>query len=139
MERNSELFSLTRNGLEQSSELFSLPRNGLEQNSKSLLLFLFHGTEFRVVLSSAEWFRAEFREFSSIYVPCYRILSIFLLYGGVRNRITRVFSFAEHTEFRRNKPIVPSIPSSAEKFFGRILATLTIICLWLRPEELAKL
>ncbi len=43
-------------------------RNGLEQNSKCWLLFLFHGTEFRVVFSSAEWFRTEFREFASIFV-----------------------------------------------------------------------
>ncbi len=46
---------------EWNSELVSL--NGLEQNSKCLLLFLFHGTEFRVVFSSAEWFRTEFRKF----------------------------------------------------------------------------
>jgi hypothetical protein len=31
------------------SELFSLSRNGTERNSESLLLFKFHGTEFRVV------------------------------------------------------------------------------------------
>ncbi len=44
------------------SELFSLPRNGSERFSESLLLFLFHGTEFRVVFSSAEGFGTKFRE-----------------------------------------------------------------------------
>ncbi len=74
-----ELFSLlrygcmVRNGIprvcsyicstEQNSELFSLPLKGLEGNSESLLLFQFHGTEFRVVFSSAEGFGTEFREF----------------------------------------------------------------------------
>jgi hypothetical protein len=33
----------------------------------------------RVVVSSAEWFRIEFREFASNFVPWYRLLSIFLL------------------------------------------------------------
>ncbi len=51
---------------ERNSELLSLPRNGSEQNSKCLLLYLFHGTEFQIVFSSAEWFRTEFREFASI-------------------------------------------------------------------------
>jgi hypothetical protein len=33
-----------------------------------MLLFLFHGTEFRVVFSSAEMFGREFREIDSIFV-----------------------------------------------------------------------
>jgi hypothetical protein len=33
-----------------------------ERNSERLFLFLFYGTEFQVVLSSAEWFRRELRE-----------------------------------------------------------------------------
>ncbi len=41
-----------------------LPRNASEWNSESLLLFLFHGTEFRAFFSSAERFGTEFREFS---------------------------------------------------------------------------
>ncbi len=49
---------------ERNSELFSLPRKGSEPNSKSKLLFLFHGTEFRVVFSSVEGFGTEFREVS---------------------------------------------------------------------------
>jgi hypothetical protein len=57
---------------EQNSEFVSLLRNGLEQNSKCLFLFWFHfgsihGTEFRVVFSSAKWLRTEVREFASIY------------------------------------------------------------------------
>ncbi len=82
-------------------------QNALEPNSKSLLLFLFQGTEFRVVFSSGGWFRTEFREFASIYVLQNRISSIFLLFGIVRNGIPRVFYSAELPEFRRNKPIVP--------------------------------
>ncbi len=78
---------------------------------------LFHGTKFQVVFSSAEWCRTESREFASIFVPWYRILSIFLLCVTVRNGIPRVFCSAEQPEFRRNQPIVPSIPSSAEYNF----------------------
>jgi hypothetical protein len=62
-ERNSEWFSLPRNGLERNSELFSLSRKGSERNTASMLLLLIHGTEFRVVFSSAEGFGTEFREF----------------------------------------------------------------------------
>ncbi len=49
---------------ERNSELFSLPLKGLERNSDNWLLFLFHGTEFRVVFSSAEGSGTEFWEFS---------------------------------------------------------------------------
>jgi hypothetical protein len=44
--------------------LISLPRNGSERNSETLLLLLFHGTEFRAFFSSSERFGTEFREFS---------------------------------------------------------------------------
>ncbi len=61
--RNSESFSLPRNGFGMEfrefasifvprsgiPSCFSLPQKGLERNSESLLLFLLHGTEFRVV------------------------------------------------------------------------------------------
>ena len=43
---------------------FSVTRNGSERNSESLLLFLFHGKEFRAFVSSVERFGTEFREFS---------------------------------------------------------------------------
>jgi hypothetical protein len=74
---------------------------------------LFHGTEFRAVFSFAEWIRTKFREFAS-NGPWYRIPSIFLLCRTVPNGILRIFCSAEQPEYRRNKPIVPSIPSSAE-------------------------
>ena len=87
-----------------------------ERNSESLVLFLFHVTEFRVVFSSAEWFWTEFlelasifvprtgiqgfdsaegfgtkfREFASIFVPQNGIPSSFLFRGRVRNGIPRV-------------------------------------------------
>ncbi len=48
---------------ELNSELFSLPLKGSEGNSERLLLFLFCGTEFRDVFSSAEGFGTEFRDF----------------------------------------------------------------------------
>jgi hypothetical protein len=48
---------------ERNSELCSHPQKGSEQNYGSLLLFLVHGTEFRVVFSSAEGFGTEFRDF----------------------------------------------------------------------------
>ncbi len=43
---------------------FSVPRNGSERNSEILLIFLFHGTEFRAFFSYAKRFGTEFREFS---------------------------------------------------------------------------
>ncbi len=48
---------------ERNSELCSLQQKGSEQNYWSLLLFLFHRTEFRVVFSSAEGFGTECRDF----------------------------------------------------------------------------
>jgi hypothetical protein len=48
---------------ERNSELCSLPQKGSEQNYGSFLLFLCHGTEFRVVFSSTEGFGTEFRDF----------------------------------------------------------------------------
>ncbi len=48
---------------ERNSELYSLPQKGSEQNYGILLLFLFHGTEFRVIFFSAEGFGTEFRDF----------------------------------------------------------------------------
>jgi hypothetical protein len=84
-------------------ELFFLfrGRNGSEGHSESLLLFLFHGTKFRVVYSSAEGFETEFRLFASILVPRNGIPSCFLFRGRVRNGIPRVFCSAEQPEFRR--------------------------------------
>ncbi len=74
---------------ERNSELCSLPRNGSERNSENLHLFWFHGTEFRVVFSSAKWFGTELWEFASIFVPRNGIPSYFLFPGRVRNGIPR--------------------------------------------------
>ncbi len=77
---------------ERNSESCSLPRNGSERNSENLHLFWFHGTEFRVVFSYAEWFGTELWEFASIFDLRNRIPSYFLFRGRVRNGIPR-FSF----------------------------------------------
>ncbi len=66
---------------ERNSELFSLPQNGSEQNSESLLLFLFHGTEFQVFFSSRKGFRTEFRDYASIFFSTERNSELFSLPG----------------------------------------------------------
>ncbi len=81
--------------------------NDLEQNSKCLLSFLFHWREFRVGFSSAEWFRKEFREFASIFVPWYWIPSIFLPCRMVRNGIPQ----NSRNFYQTNQLFVLSIPS----------------------------
>ena len=133
------------------SDYFSLPRNGSERNSESLLLFLFHGTEFRVVFSSAEEFGRKFWELASSLVPWNGIHSCFLFRWRVWKAFLRVclyicsternselfslprkgsernsesFCSGEQPEFRRKLPFVPSIPSSAELFFCRKFPTL---------------
>jgi hypothetical protein len=70
---------------ERNSKLCSLPWNGLERNSENLHLVWFHGTEFRVVFSSAEGFDGS--------------LLLFLFHG---TEFWVVFSYAEGfgTEFR---------------------------------------
>jgi hypothetical protein len=88
---------------EWNSELFSLPCKCSERNSASMLLFLIHGTEFRVVFSSAEGFGTEFREF------------LFRGTAGIPSEIT----------------FVPSIPSSAELFFCRKFPTLLVTAKWI--------
>jgi hypothetical protein len=66
------------------------PRHDWERNSEGFLLFLFHGTECRVVFSSAEWFGTEFQGFAYIFVPRNGTPSCFLLRGMVQDRIPRV-------------------------------------------------
>ncbi len=93
----------------------------------------------------------EFREFASILVPRNGIPSSVLFRRRVRNRImevcfyfcsternselfslprkgsernSEIFCSAEQPEFRRKKPFVPSIASSAELFFYRKFPTL---------------
>jgi hypothetical protein len=55
-----------------------------------VLLFLLHGTEFRVVFSSAEGLGREFRQIASIFVQRNGIPSCFLFRGRVQNGIPRV-------------------------------------------------
>ncbi len=131
--RKSRFRSSERNGITwkisvlqkillQQTELEACLRwqNASEQNSDSLLLFLFHRTEFRVASLPWNGFKMKFREFSSIFVPQSRIPSIFLLCGMVWNRIPGVLCSAEQPEFRQNKPTVPYIPPSMEIFFSEI-------------------
>jgi hypothetical protein len=53
-----------RHSSERNSELFSLSRNCSDRNSDSLHLILFYSKEFRAFFSSVERFGTEFREFS---------------------------------------------------------------------------
>ncbi len=87
-----------------SSYLFrGMVRNGIpricfyffstDRNSESLLLFLFNGTEFRVVFSSAEGFGREILESATILVPRNGIPSCFIFRGRVRNGIPSCFLF----------------------------------------------
>ncbi len=73
--------------------MFSLPQNGSEWNSESLFLFLFHGTEFWVVFSSAERFGRESRELASISGPRTGIPSCFLFHWRVRKGIPRFYFY----------------------------------------------
>jgi hypothetical protein len=75
---------------DRNSELCSLTRNGWERNSENLHLFWLHGTEFRVVFSSAEEFGTELWQFASIFVPRNGIQSCFLFRGRVRNGIPKI-------------------------------------------------
>jgi hypothetical protein len=72
---------------ERNSELYSLPEKGSEQNYGSLLLFLFHGTEFRVIFSSAEGFGTEFRVFlfrgTTGIPPEITICSVYSVFRGI--------------------------------------------------------
>jgi hypothetical protein len=74
---------------ERNSGLFSLPLKSSEGNFESLFFIWLHGTEFRVVFSSAQGFGREFREFAFIFVQRNGIPSCFLFGGRVRNGIPR--------------------------------------------------
>ncbi len=69
------------------SELFSLPLKDSEGNSESLLLLLFHGTEFRVVFPSAEGFGTEYRKFlfrGTVGIPSeITICSVYSVFRGI--------------------------------------------------------
>ncbi len=74
--------------------------------------FLLHGTEFRVVFSSAEWFGTEFREFESIFGSRNGIPSCFLFRGRVWNRIPRVCFFCS---MERNSELFPLPRKGSER------------------------
>ncbi len=103
---------------EQNSELFSFPWNGSKRNSErirnseSLLLFFFHGIEFRAFsLPRMIWGNSE----SLLLFHSTKFRAFFLPWVG-SERKPRVFCSTEQPEFCRNKPFVSSIPSSAELF-----------------------
>jgi hypothetical protein len=48
---------------------FFFRRRVRKGNSESLLLFLFHRTEFQVAFSTVKGFGREFQEFASIFIP----------------------------------------------------------------------
>jgi hypothetical protein len=84
----------------RNSELFSLPRNGSEQNSKCLLLFLFH----RNRIPSFSLLRNSSEQNSEHFSPLWN--------GSERN--SESFLFCGTARICWNQPFVPSIPSSAE-------------------------
>ncbi len=84
---------------ERNSEAFSLLLKDSEQNPESLLLFLLCRTEFRARFSSAE-----FQESASIFVPLYRVPSIFFFHEMVWSRIPRDFCSTEQPECCRSEP-----------------------------------
>ncbi len=75
---------------ERNSKLIFLPLKSSEGNFESLLLVWYHGTEFRVVFSSAEGFGRQFWEFACIFVQQNGIPNCFLFPGRVWNGIPRV-------------------------------------------------
>jgi hypothetical protein len=104
----------------QQTELTAcfLPRHASERNSESLLLFLFHGMEFRVVFSSEEWFGTVFQVFASIFVPRNGIPSFFLFHGMVQNGIPQVLllNLSHGTEFRAFFPLGNGSERNSESF-----------------------
>ncbi len=72
---------------ERNSELFSYPQQGSKHYYGRLLLFLFHGTEFRVVFSSAEGFGTEFQDFlfrGTTGIPSeINICSVYSVFRGI--------------------------------------------------------
>ncbi len=78
---------------ERNSKLFSLLLKGSEGNSEILLLFLFHGTELRVVFYSAEGFGREFQEFASIFCSTERNSELLSLPGKGLEQNSEYFLF----------------------------------------------
>ncbi len=83
-------------------------------------------TKFRMFFSTTKWFGTEFPAFSS-FADCFGIKlrssecvsilqngsernsELFIFRGMARNEISRLFSFAKQTEFRRNESKFPSV------------------------------
>ncbi len=99
--RNSELFFSSAEWFGREFQVFAsifVPRNGiLFRTSESLLLFLFHSTEFREFFSSTERFVTEFREFS---------VSRKSPNSAGTNQLFRLFSLARNNFFCRKLPIL---------------------------------
>jgi hypothetical protein len=115
--RNSKMISLylfhgmVRNGIPTVTSIF-FPRNGIPRCflfrlriRKGILrvcfYFCIHGKEFRVVFSSAEVFRREFREFASFLCSTERNSELFSLPRKGSERNCEVFCSSEQPEFRR--------------------------------------
>jgi hypothetical protein len=122
--------------MERNSELFSLLRNGSDRNSESLLHFLFHGSEFCAFFSSAEWFGTEVRELLLFLFHCTKFRAFFSLERNFESFLFRGTAGIppEHPEFRRNSWNYAGIPleqtnfsvySSGEKFFVSEIANPT--------------
>jgi hypothetical protein len=92
---------------------------------REFLLFVFHGTEFRL-FSLPLRIRNVILGVPSIFVPRNGILSCFLFRGRVQNGILRVFCSAEQQEFRWKYPFVLDILSSNYLFFCRKFPTLVL-------------
>ncbi len=117
-----------------------LPRNGSERNSDSLFLFLFHGTEFRVVFSSEEGFGTEFQEYASTernselfslsWKGSERNSERFLFRGtaGIPSEmnICSVSSVFRGIIFCRKFPTLPVISRNWEKLASNFISQLTI-------------
>ncbi len=122
--RKKIVFWNSKNNLTKWFVRTSKVLNASKWNFESLLVFLFHRIEFRVLFSSAEGFGTESWEFASIFVIPNGIPSIFLFRGIPRvcfyfcctvqsskhfffhemvwNGIPRDFCSTEQSEFRRN-------------------------------------
>jgi hypothetical protein len=99
---------------ERNFELFSLPLKGSKGIPRILLLFLFHGTKFRVVFSSLEGFGTEFREFS-VSVCNNHLFRLFRLprnYFYVRNS-----QFAGFSERSKSRGSLEKTPKLADNVF----------------------
>ncbi len=112
-ERNSEEFSLPRNGLERNSDGFSLPINGSEWN--------FEG------VSPEKWFGTNSEGVSLPKMVRNGMKRVFLFREMVRNGIPRFLSSAKQAEFRRKCRLFRLVPNSAEFCFSRKMATPTLV------------